>query len=127
MGELKLANTVASLPDQVVVKYGDAIGRNGADVISVDARTGAVTLWDNKFRSTPAGVKGPPNFAEGSPALESARQEAIIAIERSSLPAATKAKALDQLLDRTFTTHTVGSGSARNSTISRFCNGSICD
>ncbi|MGN7840299.1 VENN motif pre-toxin domain-containing protein, partial [Stenotrophomonas sp. 22385] len=125
--ELRLANSVAALPDQVVVKYGDIIGRNGADVISVDVKTGAVTLWDNKFRSGPAPIKDSPTFASDSNALESAVREAMESVRASNLPAATKAKAIEQLSDGTFSAHTVGSGSAKNSTISKFCNGSICE
>ncbi|MFC1397950.1 hypothetical protein [Acinetobacter lactucae] len=52
MGELRLANEVVAQPNQVVLKYGDAIGRNGSDIISLDVKTGNVYLWDFKYRST---------------------------------------------------------------------------
>ena len=42
--ELELANRVAALSDEVVIKYGDKIGRNGSDVISVNRKTGNVVI-----------------------------------------------------------------------------------
>ncbi len=43
--EEELANTVHNLPDEAVVRWGDPIGTRGADVISVNLKTGRVTLW----------------------------------------------------------------------------------
>ncbi|MCW0389735.1 hypothetical protein NB690_000309 [Xanthomonas sacchari] len=113
--ELRLANTVANLPDQVVVKYGDAVGAHGADVVSVNVATGEVTLWDNKFRSGSSRVGSSPTFSENSSALEGAIDGSIRDIRNSNLPLEVKEKAVQNLLSGNFTANTVGSGSAKNS------------
>src|SRR5262249_52980805 len=48
--ERRLARRVHGLPDEVVIHWGSPIGSHGADVVSVNLRTGEVTLWDAKFR-----------------------------------------------------------------------------
>ncbi|CAG9186323.1 DUF637 domain-containing protein [Cupriavidus pampae] len=124
--ELKLANTVAALPDQVVVKYGDAIGRHGADVISVNAATGEVTLWDSKFRSNSANIQTSTTFNPGSAALNAAIEEATSAIGRSNLSSAAREQAIANLRQGNFMTNTVGAGATKNSTAVRFCGGTPC-
>jgi len=124
--ELKLANTIAALPNEVVVKYGDAVGRHGADVISVNAATGEVTLWDSKFRSSPISMEASPTFAQGSTALNAAIGEARATILNSKLPDAVKVQALNNLAKGNFATNTAGAGSTKNSTAVRFCEGKPC-
>ena len=34
-----------------MVRWGDPTGSHGSDVVSVNIKTGEVTLWDSKFRS----------------------------------------------------------------------------
>jgi len=126
VGELNLANTVASLPNQTVVSYGDAVGTHGADVVSVDSETGNVTLWDSKFRSGIQNVPSSTTFTPQSNALNNALSDAQVAIVNSNLPAAAKQQALQNLQEGNFTANTVGSGAAKNSTTVKFCSGSPC-
>ena len=122
VNELKLANVIAGLPDQVVVRYGDAIGTNGADVVSVNRATGDVTLWDNKYRTALQNLKSPSKtFEPESSRLKSAVKQAEEAIEAASLPADIEAKALKKLDSGNYTTNTVGSGKLRNSISIRYC------
>lgn len=87
-----MANTIVRIPDQAVVSFGDKIGVHGADVLSVDIKTGDVTTWDSKFRSNPANIGESPTFA-----VNSNRRDAVIKaledLENSSLPAEVKNKA----------------------------------
>ncbi|MGC5832380.1 hemagglutinin [Ralstonia pseudosolanacearum] len=126
VGELNLANTIAQLPNQTVVRYGDAIGTHGADVVSVNASTGEVTLWDNKYRSGATMLNPSPTFDPGSTALRGALRDAVTAIQGSSLPDTVKLRAVQNALRGDVTTATVGAGAARNSTIRRLCGGLPC-
>ena len=80
-GELNLANTVAKLPNQQVLRYGDAIGTRGADVISVDTTNGDIYLWDNKYRSSDVSIPSSPTFTQGSARLNNALRQAVEAVE----------------------------------------------
>lgn len=126
VGELNLANTVAALPNQQVISYGGAIGTHGADVVSVDVKTGDVTLWDNKFRSSTQSVPSSPTFAPQSNALNGAINQAMNDIDASSLPQSVKDTAIQNLRNGNFNANTVGSGAAKNSTPVKFCNGNPC-
>jgi len=126
VGELKLANDIANIPSETVVRYGDAIGTHGADVISVNSATGWVSLWDNKFRSSAQNVHSSPTFTPGSNALNGAVSDAQTAIRNSNLPDAVKQQAIQNLRDGNFSANTVGSGAARNSTPVRFCGNNPC-
>ncbi|MGR9222741.1 hemagglutinin repeat-containing protein (plasmid) [Rhizobium leguminosarum] len=122
--ELELANQVVKLPGQQVLKYGDAVGTHGADVISVDVNTGEVFLWDNKFRSSSQMIPSSPTFDVGSSRLNYALNEARTLIR--SLPDSLRDKALQNLDYGNFTANTVGSGSVRNSVPVHFCGGEPC-
>ncbi|MBB3646726.1 adhesin HecA-like repeat protein, partial [Rhizobium sp. BK619] len=124
VGELELANQVAKLPGQQVLRYGDAAGTHGADIISIDMNTGDIFLWDNKFRSGYTTVKSSPTFDVNSDALKNALRQARDAVD--DLPNALKDKALENLKQGNFTTNTVGSGNAKNSVGVRFCGGNPC-
>jgi len=116
--EEELARTVHSLPDEVVVRWGDPIGSHGADVISVNQRTGAVTLWDAKFRSGNVPIQPSPTFVRGSSKLKNAVKEAIESIEaNNSLPTKIRDQAILNLKSGELNTRTVGFGNARNSTL----------
>ena len=115
-GEIEQANRVAQIPNEQVLKWGDAIGRNGSDIISVNKQTGQVTLWDSKYRSSPTYIKVSPTFTKTS-TLGNAKQEAIEAVENSKLPVDIKNKALANLDDNNFRTVTTGAGAGRNSVI----------
>lgn len=50
IGELMLANRILqALPDDVVVHYGNAGGKNGPDVVSISP-SGEVRVFDSKYR-----------------------------------------------------------------------------
>lgn len=123
-GELNLANRIADLPNQTVVRYGDMVGTRGADIVSVDNVTGEVTLWDNKFRSNEGYIKDSPTFSGAR--LTNARDQAERAIRASDLPAEVKAKALENLEKNNYRTNTAGDGNSKNSTTKRYCNNKPC-
>jgi filamentous hemagglutinin len=119
-GELELANRVADLPNEVVVKYGDIVGSHGSDVISVNAVTGDVTLWDAKWRSGPRNIKDSTTFAPDSRPRAQAIQEATYVItQNQSLSPGVKDAALRNLQFGNITTRTAGSGAAKNSRTGR--------
>ncbi|WP_461809599.1 DUF637 domain-containing protein [Ralstonia solanacearum] len=126
VGELNLANTVAQLPDQTVVRYGDAVGTHGADIVSVNPKSGEVTLWDNKYRSGETKIDSSPTFTPRSSALNGALRDARDAIDESNLPPAVKDAAIRNLNAGNFRTNTVGSGGVKNSTVVRFCGREPC-
>ncbi|WP_412769298.1 DUF6862 domain-containing protein, partial [Ralstonia pseudosolanacearum] len=126
VGELNLANTVAQLPDQTVVRYGDAVGTHGADIVSVNSKSGEVTLWDNKYRSGATKIDSSPTFTPNSQALNNAITEATKAIESSNLPDSVKRIALSNIERGNVTTNTVGEGGAKNSTTVKLCGGKPC-
>ncbi|WP_197386221.1 hypothetical protein [Ralstonia pseudosolanacearum] len=126
VGELNLANTVAQLPNERVVRYGDAVGTHGADIVSVNVSTGEVTLWDNKYRSGTTMLNPSPTFDPDSSALRGALRDAVTAIRGSNLPDAVKLTAVQNALRGNVTTNTVGAGAARNSTIRKLCGGLPC-
>lgn len=104
--EESLARTVHNLPDEAVVRWGDPIGAHGNDVISVNVRTGDVTLWDAKFRSGSVEVRPSKTFARdpvtGQPTATflNAIDEAIQTIENNqTLPLNIRQQALDNLLN----------------------------
>ncbi|NKA93517.1 hemagglutinin [Ralstonia solanacearum] len=125
-GELNLANTIVQLPNQVVVRYGDAVGTHGADVVSVNSSTGEVTLWDNKFRSGATKLDASPTFTSNSNALNNALRDATSSIENSNLPDSVKQLALSNVERGNVTTNTVGAGAAKNSTTVKLCGGRPC-
>ncbi|MDC5425150.1 DUF637 domain-containing protein [Acinetobacter baumannii] len=114
--ELRLANEVVAQPNQVVLKYGDAIGRNGSDIISVDIKTGNVYLWDSKYRSSNSKLGASTTFTN-STTRTNAVNEALTTIRQSNLPESVKQVALKNLNDGTFTTYTVATGNSKNSVI----------
>ncbi|WP_159152705.1 two-partner secretion domain-containing protein [Acinetobacter johnsonii] len=122
--ELGLANQIVAKKDQVVLKYGDAIGRHGADVISVDSKTGRVYLWDAKFRSANAKLPASPTFTNPTSRAK-AVAEALEAVEMSNLPNSVKQTALSNLRVGTFTTYTVATGNSKNSVMFN-CINKIC-
>jgi hypothetical protein len=118
LAEEQLANRVHGLPDEVVIRWGDPIGTHGGDVISVNIRSGRVTLWDSKFRSNPRRIDPTPTFAPQSSRLSNAIQEAIASLRgNTTLPVGVRDAALRELLAGRVRTRTTGAGSARNSTL----------
>ncbi|MNT52182.1 hypothetical protein D3C72_1891930 [compost metagenome] len=117
---------MADIPNEQVIKYGDEIGRRGSDIVSVNTIGADVTLWDSKFRSSNRYIADSPTFKTGSNSLENAVNEAIVEIRASNLSPSVKENAIQKLLDGNFSTKTVGSGSAKNSRVTRFCSGKPC-
>lgn len=94
-------------------------------MISVDVKTGEVTLWDSKYRTSETIIQESPTFTKEGP-LTGALNEAEKAIKGSTLPQAIKDKAVQNLIDNTYTTNTVGAGNVKNSVTTKICNGKIC-
>ena len=115
--EGQLAQTVHGLTDEAVVYWGDKIGTHGADVISVNMKTGRVTLWDAKFRSNPVRIKASTTFIKTDP-LNNAVNEAILEINNNiTLPADIRLRAIQNLRAGSYRTRTVGMGAAKNSVL----------
>jgi hypothetical protein len=120
-----LANTVQQMADEQVVRWGDPIGSHGADIGSVNTRTGDVSLWDSKYRTANVRVQESRTFAKirsetgdlvDSDARKFAIKQIIDTLEAdNSLPPAIRQKALDNLRHGRIKTRTVGAGNARNS------------
>ena len=123
--ELRLANEIVKMPDQAVVSFGDKIGLPGADVLSVDTRTGDVIMWDSKYRSNPTNIGESPTFAVNSN-RQAAVAKALEDLENSNLPREIKIKAMQNLEGGNFSTNTVGSGKVKNSVVAKYCNGKKC-
>lgn len=84
----------------------------------MNQRTGAVTLWDAKFRSANVAIQPSPTFAPNSLTRTNAINEAITTIQNNqTLPANIRQAALRNLQQGNVTTRTVGFGNARNSTL----------
>ncbi|WP_246711270.1 hemagglutinin repeat-containing protein [Rhizobium ruizarguesonis] len=126
IGELELANQIAKLPGQQVLRFGDAIGTHGADVISIDVDTGDVFFWDNKFRSGSQAVPPSPTFTPGSNTVVNMLDDAEKVIRNANLPPAVAENAIRNIFQQNFITTTVGSGNARNSVRIPFCGGRPC-
>jgi hypothetical protein len=95
--ELNLANDVAK--SQTVLKWGDKIGLNGSDIVSVDVNSPAATVFlgDSKYRAAAGTLVQSPTFAN-SGTREAAVKEAIEIIQSSpTLSAAVKLKAISNL------------------------------
>lgn len=118
LAEEELARIIHDLPDEVVIRWGDQIGTHGSDVISVNMKTGQVTLWDAKFRSNAVRIQPSPTFTPGTDRLDNALGEAISTIRNNTtLPANIRAQALRNLDQSIYQTRTVGMGNAKNSTL----------
>jgi filamentous hemagglutinin len=123
--ELRLANRQVQ-EGNVVVKYGDRIGAQGNDVVSVNPRTGEVTMLDSKYRSTPETVTQSPTYAN-SATRDAARAEAETFIANSpQLSSEAKTKALNNIRAGNFTTVTSGSGKAVGTVVVKYCGNQPC-
>ncbi len=131
--EKRLAHEVHGTPDEQVVEWGGPIGSHGADVVSVDTKTGRVTLWDAKYRKGRLKIdkSGKPErkdvkitasstFKAGSRARANAIKGAERAISSDkTLPPAIRAKALANLDAGRIRTITKGFGKAKNQVIGK--------
>ena len=106
--ELRLANWVVEVQGHTVVKYGDPIGVQHSDVISIDSN-GNVTLWDSKWHNKPV-VEGRSNTFTDPINLHNAILDARAAIGNAQhLNNAARVRALDNLDRGNFTVRTVSS------------------
>ncbi len=106
--ELRLANDIVINRGELVVSYGDKIGRHGADVVSVDPVTGEVTLWDSKYRGSGA-IEAQSGTFSGE-RLQSALDEADEDLRRTTnLPASVRDRARANLRIGKFRVATVSS------------------
>ena len=103
------------MPDEVVVSWGNKIGTHGADVISVNMKTGEVTLWDAKYRGSPRTIQPSETFQKGASRDNAIKQATDAIQENETLPPDVKGAALKKLLNREVRTRTTGEGQARNS------------
>lgn len=118
VGEIAQVNRIAAtMPNEVIVLWGNRVTQNGSDVVTVNRLTGEVTLWDNKFRSHTRSINGSATFTLGSDRLKNAVMQATRVINASNLPANIRAQALQNLRSGNLRTITSGSGATRNSVI----------
>ena len=116
VGEIAQVNRIAAtMPNEVIVLWGNRVTQNGSDVVTVNRLTGEVTLWDNKFRSANRSIGSSATFQPGSRSFLNARAQAERAILNSNLSAHLRAQALRNLLEGNVRTITSGSGHALNS------------
>lgn len=116
VGEIHQANRIATtMPNEVIVLWGNRVTQNGSDIVTVNRLTGEVTLWDNKFRSANRSIGSSATFQPGSRSFLNARAQAERAILNSNLSAHLRAQALRNLLEGNVRTITSGSGHALNS------------
>jgi filamentous hemagglutinin len=114
--ELRLANDIADLDGQTVVKYGDRVGTRGADIVSV-GNDGTVSLWDSKFRSADVNIKSSPTFTDAS-RLNNAMNDARIAVSNApNLSAGVRAQALQNIARGNARALTIQAGQVRNSVV----------
>jgi hypothetical protein len=116
LSETDAARLLHSLPDVVVIYWGQRQGKHGADVITYNLKTKIVTLWDVKYRSSPVRLQPSKTFSKDS-SREKTLDQARKAIHDSGLSPADKSSALLSLANRSYQTRTLGAGNAKNSTI----------
>jgi hypothetical protein len=116
LAEKEKAKFIHSLPNEVVIYWGEKIGTHGADVVSYNLRTKQVTLWDVKYRSASRTIRPSTTFAKDSGPLANAIRKARDGIRDSRLSPADKEAALNSL-KAIFETRTIGAGKAKNSTL----------
>lgn len=118
--EEELARLVHSLPDEAVIRWGDKIGTHGGDVISVNWKTGSVTIWDAKYRSGFDRIQPSKTFTESDP-IENAIKEAIDTLQaNTTLPKNLREIAIQNLIRKDVKFRTVGAGNAKNSILHEY-------
>lgn len=117
VSEEAMALLLHSLPDYVVIFWGQKQGMQGADIITFNLRTKQVTLWDVKYRTSAVRLRPSRTFEKNSPARKKAIDRAVKAVNSSSLTNSDKTLAVFSLQSNKFQTITVGTGNAKNSTI----------
>ncbi|HEY9096781.1 MAG TPA: hypothetical protein VIN35_13630, partial [Hydrogenophaga sp.] len=125
-GEVRVAADAANR-GELVVSWGGKVGTQGADVISVNPKTGEVILYDAKTYSSATNVQPSTTFAQDKPALANARVQAERAVRAANMPPALKQQAIQNILNGNFTTRTTNQGMGGSSPIAvKFCGHSVC-
>ena len=125
-GEVRVAADAVNR-GETVVSWGGKVGSQGADVISVNPKTGEVILYDAKTYSNATNVQPSPTFAPDKPALENAREQAERAVRAANLPPSVKQQAIQNIFNGNFTTRTTNQGMGGSSPIAvKFCGHSVC-
>jgi hypothetical protein len=110
--EIRLANDIAHQGKDEVVHYGDKIGTNHADVVSVDKKTGDVTLWDAKYRSEGSAPNNSETFTQSGRRWDAADQAInVLRSGQHNLPREVALKAIENLEKGNYkavTSHTDG-------------------
>ena len=104
-----------NIPDESVVSWGAPVRARHADVVSVNTKSGQVTLWDTKFRSTQGFDRALDSGDSPTFSIDARRQAAVAKAAKdiahsTNLPADIKLKALENLKGNNYTTGTVGGG-----------------
>jgi hypothetical protein len=114
--EARLAQRIHELPDQQVVRWGGKATIHGEDVISVNPRTGEVTLWDSKYRSKAGRLVDSPTFNDQRRDYEKMLEDVTRAIQTDpTLSISVKRSALENVRLQNFRQCTAGAGQALNS------------
>jgi filamentous hemagglutinin len=113
--ETKFAHYLHYRTDEIVIRWGDGVGTHGADIITVNSKTGRVTLWDTKWRTNPTNI-GPSKTFSNSRTLQNAVDQAERALDLADyLPSELRQKAIGSIDSHTFGAQTPGMGAARSS------------
>jgi hypothetical protein len=108
--EAHLAWRVHNMPDEVVVRWGAPVTSNGADVISVNLRTGTASLWDAKHSIHPGRLQASYTFTDAGRLSYAVRQARAAIAADTTLPPQVRQQALQNLTNNQFGTNTVGFG-----------------
>lgn len=113
--ETKFANYLHYMTDEIVILWGDGVGTHGADIITVNSKTGRVSLWDTKWRTNPRNI-GPSKTLSKYETLENAKGQARLALEDADyLPLELRQKAVASINSGSFGKYTPGIGGSRSS------------
>lgn len=108
--EAHLAWRVHNMPDEVVIRWGAPVTSNGADVISVNLRTGTASLWDAKHSIHPGRLHASETFTDAGRLGYATAQARAALMADTALPPQVRQQALQNLMSNQFNTHTVGFG-----------------
>ena len=83
--------------------------------MSVNTKTGDVTLWDAKYRSNEVTIQPSPTFERDASRANAIKQAQESIANNKTLPEDIQQKALENLRKGEVKTRTVGMGNAKNS------------
>ncbi len=115
-GEVALANYVADVVGDDVIKWGANVNTKGIDLVSVD-KSGNVTLWDSKVRTTTSSLKESSTFTTSSTLATELKQLQNTVENNPDLTTFQKQNAIANLKAGTYTTKTVGFNAAAGTNV----------